>query len=317
MSLPWFPFHIDKFLSDTLALDGEAIGAYVLLMLHYYATETPPRDNDRALATIARLPIKTWKERRPEIEALFQIRDGAWHHPTIEAQMADAKAKHAMVIARTSAAGQARWANRPPKAAPSKSRVVPKASPELTLSNARAMHDALPEQSPSSGESTITESLSVDVLTVDKDNSGDNSDTTPGPDEAGDQEESLGTLIDSAFRPYSNHLAACHFDGADEETVDREIAGFIATHQERGTFSHDWGASWTMWWKRWKDHRDAQAKKAAPKPRIEVSNTIDWDAHAKRWHGGMGWPRGVGPDPSSPACRCPPEILAKHATEKV
>lgn len=307
MSLPWFPFHIDKFLSDTLALDGEAIGAYVLLMLHYYATETPPRDNDRALATIARLPIKTWKERRPEIEALFQIRDGAWHHPTIEAQMADAKAKHAMVIARTSAAGQARWANRPPKAAPSKSRVVPKASPELALSNARAMHDALPEQSPSSGESTITESLSVDVLTVEKDNSGDNS------LEPSQEAEGLGTTIDVKFWPCANHLTMCKIDGADDETINTEVQKFVLHHLDKGSWSHDWDASFATWWHRWKEHQAKQKPKAPP--RIEVNaqgyapTDAEWRSFLLRWKSDSFWPRAAGPDPSTGRCKAPAELF--------
>lgn len=321
MSLPWFSFHIDKFLSDTLALDGEAIGAYVLLMLHYYATETPPRDNDRALATIARLPIDRWMDRRPEIAACFQIRDGVWHHATIESEIAEAKLKHSSSIARASAGGLARWGKGARKPASSKAQAVPQASSELavsmktTRSNAPAMLEAQPEHSPSNAHLHLhkKESLSVDVLTVEKDNSGDNSHDVDDVD----QEESLGTPIDPAFWPCVNHISVCNIDGADAETIRREVAGFIATHQERGTFSHDWDASWTMWWKRWRDHRDKEAAKEAkkPKPRVEVSSRYEptddeWARACERFaKDGSGWSRQYGPEPGMGACRCPPAIL--------
>lgn len=315
MSLPWFAFKIDKFLSDTLALDGPAGGAYLWLMLHYYATEKPPRDNDRTLATIARLPIDVWIERRPEIEAFFQIRDGAWHHATIEAEIAEAKLKHAAGIARASAGASARWANRPAKPALSKAKAVPQASSELaatmksTKSTAQALPDAVPKQCSSNATLTLTESLSVDVLTVESGNSGDNSEDQ----EAIQQEESLGTPIDPLFWPCENHITVCKIDGADTATIVHEVQTFIAMHQERGTFSHDWDASWSIWWKRWRDHRDAQAAKKAPKPRVEVSNAPpDWPAHAARWASGMGWPRGVGGEPGSARCRCPAEVLTAN-----
>jgi uncharacterized protein YdaU (DUF1376 family) len=322
MSLPWFAFHIDKFLSDTLGLDGPAIGAYTLLILHYYATEKPPRDHDRTLATIARLPMDVWIERRPEIECFFQIHDGAWHHATIEAEIAEAKLKHSAGIARASAGGLARWGKTTPKPATSKARAVPQASSELAVSmkttqstaqaKPEAQRQAVPEQCPGNAHLHLhkEESLSVSVLTVDKDNSGDNSDTAPDLEEAGDQEEALGTPIDPQFWPCENHRAVCEFDGADEPIIAAEVRKFIATHQERATFSHDWDASWTKWWERWKDHRDALAAKAnKAKPRVEVSKTVDWDAHAKRWAGGMGWPRGVGGEPGAASCRCPADVL--------
>lgn len=336
MSLPWFAFHIDKFLSDTLGLDGPAIGAYTLLILHYYATEKPPRDNDRVLATIARLPFDVWMERRPELEEFFQIRDGAWHHATIETEIAAAKLKHSAGIARASAGGLARWGKGPAKTAPRKAQAVPQASSELaaTMKNARSTAPALPvaepEHSPSTAQIHKQESLSVSVLTVEKDNSGDNS--KPGPNGLGaayqdligagvvePDEESLGTPIDPQFWPCENHMAVCMIDGASDVTVAAEVRKFVANHQERATFSHDWDATWTKWWEHWRSYRDQQAAKEArkAKPRVEVSTVIDWDSHAKRWHGGMGWPRGVGPDPDNAACRCPPEILAKHAKEKV
>lgn len=316
MSLPWFAFHIDKFLSDTLALDGEAIGAYVLLMLHYYATETPPRDNDRALATIARLPMDRWLDRRPEIAACFQIRDGAWHHPTIEAEIAEAKEKHAAGIARATAGAAARWGKTPAKPAASNHVAVPQASSELKNSikhpsgKAIALLQAKHEQSLLNAH-LQEQNLSLSVLDVDveKDNSGDNS--------GAGAEETLGTPIDPKFWPCENHITICNIDGASTEMIEREVGAFVARHRAAGTFSNDWDASWSMWWKRWRDWRDSEAAKEAKKakPRVEVSSRFQptdeqWQRACEKFaKDGSGWSRQYGPEPGMGGCRCPKRIV--------
>lgn len=323
MSLPWFPYHIDKFLSDTLELDGPAVGAYHLLMLHYYATGKPPRDNDRVLATIARLPMDAWTERRPEIEALFQIRDGAWHHATIEAEMLAASFKHAAGIARASAMGKARWEKHPPKPAASKRQAVPQASSELAASmksarsNAASTAPAQPEQCLADAQSTLTkESLSLVLdVAVEKDNSGDNS--AEGFPQNSD-EEGIGTPIDPMFWPCENHITVCTIDCVGELTIRAEVRKFIANHQERGTFSHNWDATWTKWWEHWRAYRDEKAAKEAKKakPRVEVSSHYEptwteWSAACAKFakNGSGSWSRHYGPEPGMGACRCPRRIM--------
>lgn len=313
MSLPWFAFKIDKFLSDTLALDGPAGGAYLWLMLHYYATEKPPRDNDRVLATIARLPLDVWIERRPELEEFFQIRDGAWHHATIEAEIAEAKLKHSSTIARASAGGLARWGKGAPKAASSKAKALPQASAELAATmktarrNAQALPEAQPEQSPGNAHIHKQESLSVSVLTVEKDNSGDNS-PEPSP-----EAEGLGTPIDVKFWPCANHLAMCKIDGADDETINTEVQKFVLHHLDKGSWSHDWDASFATWWHRWKEHQAKQKPKAPP--RIEVNaqgyapTDAEWRSFLLRWKSDSFWPRAAGPDPSTGRCKAPAELF--------
>lgn len=39
---------------------------------------------------------------------------------------------------------------------------------------------------------------------------------------------------------------------------------------------------------------------------------IDWDAACKQWITIKRWPRGIGNDPDSPACRAPPQVLEKY-----
>lgn len=318
-TLPWFPFHIDKFLSDTLELDGTAIGAYTLLMLHYYATGKPPRDNDRTLATITRLPIDVWQERRGEIEPLWQVRDGAWHHPTIESEIAEAKLKHAASTARASAGGLARWGKGAPKPAAGRARAVPQASAELARtmetarSNAEAQLQAQPEQSPGNAQKQEhIDSLSVSVLEVEKDNSGDNSPTAPVA-------EGLGTPVNPEFWPCENHIGMCRIDGADDATIGLEVRKFILHHLEKGSWSADWDASFAIWWHRWKEH---QAKQKAKAPaRIEVNAKLheptdsEWRGYLTRWKSDGFWPRAGGPDPSTGRCKAPAAMFEQFGID--
>lgn len=306
MHLPWFPFHIDKFLADTLALDGEAGGGYLFLMLHYYATEKPPRDNDRTLATIARMPMDRWLERRPDIESFFDIRDGLWHHTTIEAEMLEAKHKHSLSKAKAVAGAAARWAKDADQPAAPKPKRRPATAKEHNNapSNAQAQPQAQPEQSLSDAHLHLhNNSLSTDRDAIEE------------------GEQPIGTPIDPKFWPDPNHIAVCKIDGATDEIIQAEVAAFVATKQENGAFSNDWDASWSMWWKRWKEHQAKVAKASKPRaaPRIEVSGRPEiteaqWDAEAAKFakDGASLWSRQLGPEPGMGGCRCPPEILTRH-----
>lgn len=100
MSLPWFPFNIKDFVTNTLRLNTEAKGAYLMLILDYYQTETAPPDDDEVLAAITGLSIETWQRHRRVIAPLFQIRDGVWHHPEIAAIRAQCQANYERVAKR-------------------------------------------------------------------------------------------------------------------------------------------------------------------------------------------------------------------------
>lgn len=313
MSLPWFAFNIAEYVKDTMRLATEGHGAYLLLMLDYYANETPPPDDDDVLASIAKLPVDAWQARHRKVLApFFRIEDGVWHHDRIEREILEANQKHAASNARATAGAAARWAGRTPKGASRNAQAV--LQPMLKIGEgiitasriAMAMPKAMPKQSLDDAHlHKHIDSLSVEDVTVESGNSGDNSEV-----------DSVGTTIDPTFWPSINQLAVCKFDGADDETIATQVKVFIADKQESGSLSHDWDASFTKWWARWKDWRDQQAAKAKLKapPRVVVSTKepveLDWEAYAKRWASGMGWPRrGAGTEPGTAACRCPAFVL--------
>lgn len=109
MSLPWFPFHVNAYVSDTMALTTEGHGAYLLLMLHYYATEKPLPDRDTTLAAICKMSVDRWLELRPDIETFFQIGDGVWRHARIEAEIEKARGKYLGKVSAGEAGSKARW----------------------------------------------------------------------------------------------------------------------------------------------------------------------------------------------------------------
>lgn len=306
MSLPWIPIYLDDYTGDTMHLTCEEHGAYFQMMLAYYRSERPLPASDRSLAAIVKLPMDRWMECRPTLAAFFREERGFWHHERIEAEIAERASKHAQSIARAQAGAAAMHAKKGHKPASSNAQASPKQKirPKPATSTATTLPEPVPEVCSNSAHlhihPSITEGEEGSPSTVSENDQG--------------EEDTIGKLIDPEFRPAEGHLETCRADGASPAQIEHEIAVFIATKQDAGAFSHDWQAGWWKWWLRWRERR-AKQESVKPKPRIEVSNTIDWDAHAKRWASGMGWPRGVGADPTSPACRCPPDVLERHGID--
>jgi uncharacterized protein YdaU (DUF1376 family) len=79
----WMPLYIPDFLADTGRLSAAETGAYLCLIMDYWMHDGLP-DDDAKLAQIARLPLKSWRQMRPTIEAYF--REG-WRHKRIDAEI--------------------------------------------------------------------------------------------------------------------------------------------------------------------------------------------------------------------------------------
>ncbi|MBI1425796.1 MAG: DUF1376 domain-containing protein [Gammaproteobacteria bacterium] len=78
------PFHIGDFLSGTMHMDATEIGAYwMLIIAHYQAGKEGLPDDDKKLATIAKVSPKVWKRIRPTIAEKFQITDSFWRHKKV------------------------------------------------------------------------------------------------------------------------------------------------------------------------------------------------------------------------------------------
>ncbi len=100
--------------------------------------------------------------------------------------------------------------------------------------------------------------------------------------------------------------------GMTDDDLRTEVPAFHALNVQNGVLSKDWTATFYLFCKRWKEHRDKQ-----PAPRLELSKApstpfaptdADWEKAAAFYAKTGRWMRDHGPDPMSPACRCPKDI---------
>src|SRR5258705_5434511 len=109
MSLPWFPFNVKAYVTDTMRLTTEAHGAYLLLMLDYYSNEAPAPDDDEILSAITKLPVEVWQTKHRKVLApFFQVTEGRWHHERIEDELRKGQRRYEQTMAATEAAKRAR-----------------------------------------------------------------------------------------------------------------------------------------------------------------------------------------------------------------
>lgn len=128
----------------------------------------------------------------------------------------------------------------------------------------------------------------------------------------------MGTALPEDWIPDESCMKLAFDSGMNGAEVESEVIRFHALNAQRGTFSQNWNKTWTLWCSEFKRRKDKEAAKAPP--RVEVSKADpnyvpterDWDSAAKIYAQIGRWNVSFGPEPTSPACRCPPDILAKY-----
>ncbi len=98
MNRPWMPLYVGDYLGDTGHLTTAQHGAYLLLMMHYWRKGELPDDN-RQLAKITKLPLRTWCEYRATLQDFFYE---GWKHKRIDSELE----KMMRVSAKRAIAGQ-------------------------------------------------------------------------------------------------------------------------------------------------------------------------------------------------------------------
>lgn len=83
---PWMPLYIDDFLAGTTHLTGGEVGAYILLIMHYWSKGGLPAD-ENVIQKIARMSKGDWKKSRDTLKNFFSPE---WKHERIEAELAKA-----------------------------------------------------------------------------------------------------------------------------------------------------------------------------------------------------------------------------------
>jgi uncharacterized protein YdaU (DUF1376 family) len=84
---PFMKLYWRDYLADTRHLTAAQHGAYMLLIIHYWAHGGLPGDNNRALARIACMTWAQWARNRPVIQKLFLP---GWKHKRIDLELKNA-----------------------------------------------------------------------------------------------------------------------------------------------------------------------------------------------------------------------------------
>lgn len=105
MSRPWMPIYVADYLADTGHLSAAEHGAYLMLIMHYWANGGLPCD-DRKLARIARMSDREWSKARPTIVEFFET---GWTHKRIDAELVKSEEKSAAARANGSRGARSKW----------------------------------------------------------------------------------------------------------------------------------------------------------------------------------------------------------------
>ena len=83
MKRPWMPLYVADYIADTRHLTGAEHGAYLHLMMHYWANGGLPVEDFR-LQAIACMDAEQWQRSRPTIASFF---DENWKHKRIDEEL--------------------------------------------------------------------------------------------------------------------------------------------------------------------------------------------------------------------------------------
>lgn len=84
------PFYPADFLADTMHLSAAEVGAYMLLIMHYWQRGGLPNDDER-VRSIARILPEQWSSSRAALAELFNT---DWTHDRIDAELVKADEKY-------------------------------------------------------------------------------------------------------------------------------------------------------------------------------------------------------------------------------
>lgn len=87
MKRPWMPLYVGDYLANTGHLSTEEHGAYFLLIMHYWVTESLPCESE-SLAILARVSLKKWKAMEEKLKPFF---GPDWSHRRLNEEIEKSK----------------------------------------------------------------------------------------------------------------------------------------------------------------------------------------------------------------------------------
>jgi uncharacterized protein YdaU (DUF1376 family) len=110
MSRQWMPLYVADYWKDTTHLSTFEHGAYLLLIMHYWAKGGLPA-NDMQLQRICRASASEWEVLKIVLSEFFDVENG-WRHSRIDAELE----KSSMISTKRKNAAEKRHANAPANA---------------------------------------------------------------------------------------------------------------------------------------------------------------------------------------------------------
>lgn len=93
MGLPYMPFYVDDYYSDTVGLPALAHAGYLLLIIAYWKKGGPLPLEDKKLSRLAFMTDKEWLSVRADVVQFFTVDEGTLVHKRIERELALARDK--------------------------------------------------------------------------------------------------------------------------------------------------------------------------------------------------------------------------------
>jgi uncharacterized protein YdaU (DUF1376 family) len=82
----WMPLYIADYLRDTMHLNTEQHGAYILLIMAAWNRGGDLPGDDAQLAGVARMPLSAWRRIRPIMSGFFVVTPETWEHKRVRAE---------------------------------------------------------------------------------------------------------------------------------------------------------------------------------------------------------------------------------------
>lgn len=124
------------------------------------------------------------------------------------------------------------------------------------------------------------------------------------------EKKDRGSQLAEAWRPDEvRWTAACRKLGNDG--AERELSKFTSHHRAKGTVFKNWNFAWDKWLLNAADWGPKQAAGVG----VVNPEGVNWRAALQSYKNFGNWPKGHGNDPTSPACRAPPELLREFGLE--
>jgi hypothetical protein len=128
------------------------------------------------------------------------------------------------------------------------------------------------------------------------------------------KKEKRGSQLPDGWRPDDVRWdAACRKLGVAMAT--RELNKFISHHRAKGTVFKNWNFGWDKWLlqsEQWRPKTPATTEM----PVFSTPADIDWRNVLTFYKKSGIWSKWAGPDPNSPACKAPPELLREFGLLK-